>query len=259
MDIGTLFGVIAGVVLIGYPMATGNGGLGLFLDLPSALIVFGGTIASTAIAFPTKDLKNIAAVSARVLRNPQEEVQGIVTFLLACAQEARKNGLLSLEGMARRTKHKPLAKGLALIADGTDSGTLNEILTTELRQMQDHHKLGQKIFAEMAKYGPAFGMIGTLVGLVQMLANLSDPSSIGPNMAVALLTTLYGALMANLFFLPMVTKLDRRAKVESFEIQLMILGLVSINRGETTQILREKVDAFLAGLPTEKGEKKVAA
>ena len=259
MDIGTIFGVFAGVALIGFAMATGDGGIGQFINLPSVLIVLGGTVAATAVAFPTRDLKNIVAVSLRVFRNPQEEVQGIVEFLGACAQESRKNGLLSLENMARRTKHKPLEKGLALIADGTDSATLHEILSTELKQIQDHHKVGQKIFSEMGKFGPAFGMIGTLVGLVQMLANLQDPSSIGPNMAVALLTTLYGALMSNLFFLPMVTKLERRAKVEAYEIQLMIVGLLSINRGESTQILREKLDAFLAGRPTEKRPAKRAA
>ncbi len=250
MDIGTISGVIAGVALIGFAMAAGDGGIGQFISLPSMLIVFGGTIAALAIAFPTKELKNIVAVSSRVFRNPVVEVVGIVKFLTGCAQEARRNGLLALENMAKKTQHKPLAKGLALIANGTDSATLNEILTTELRQMQDHHKVGQKIFNEAGKFAPAFGMIGTLVGLVQMLGNLQDPASIGPNMAVALLTTLYGALMANLFFLPMVTKLERRAKIEAFEIQLMILGLVSINRGESTQILKEKMEAFMAGVPT---------
>ena len=259
MDIGTIFGVIAGMGLIGFAMATGDGGIGQFINVPSALIVIGGTIAAIAIAFPTKECKNIVSVSMRVFRNPVVEVDGITKFLAQCAQEARKNGLLALENMAGKTKHKPLAKGLALIADGTDSSTLNEILTTELNQIQDHHKVGQKIFNEAGKFAPAFGMIGTLVGLVQMLGNLQDPSSIGPNMAVALLTTLYGALMANLLFLPMVTKLERRAKIEAFEIQLMILGLVSINRGESTQILKEKMDAFMAGRPTAKGPARRAA
>jgi chemotaxis protein MotA len=260
MDIGTLLGVIGGLVLIGFAMAIGDGGIGQFVNVPSVLIVIGGTVAATAIAFPTKELKNIVAVSRRVFRNSQEEVNEIVTFLTACAQEARKNGLLALENMARRTKHKPLAKGLALIADGTDSATLHEILSTELKQMKEHHNVGKLIFAEMGKFAPAFGMIGTLVGLVQMLANLSDPSTIGPNMAVALLTTLYGALLANLIFLPMVTKLERRSKIEAFEIELMNLGLVSINRGESTQILKEKLDAFLAGVSAvQKAATKKAA
>jgi len=259
MDIGTILGVVAGTGLIGYAMASGSGGLGAFMDVGSLLIVVGGTLAAIAIAFPTKEVASIAAVSSRVFRNPTLEIDGIVTFLTDCAQEARKNGLLALENMASQTKHKPLAKGLALIADGTDSATLNEILTTELQQMQDHHKVGQKIFSELGKYAPAFGMVGTLVGLVQMLGNLSDPATIGPNMAVALLTTLYGALLSNLLFIPMVTKLERRAKVEAFEIQLMILGLVSINRGESSSILKEKIDAFLAGLAQPKGQLKKAA
>lgn len=259
MDIGTIFGVLAGTGLIGYAMASGSSGLAAFVDVGSLLIVVGGTLAAVAIAFPTKEVMSITSVSSRVFRNPVIELEGIIKFLTECAQEARKNGLLALEAMATKTKHKPLAKGLALIADGTDSATLNEILTTELQQMQDHHKVGQKIFSELGKYAPAFGMVGTLVGLVQMLGDLSDPAMIGPNMAVALLTTLYGALLANLLFIPMVTKLERRAKIEAFEIQLMILGLVSINRGESSSILKEKIDAFMAGLGAPKGKLKQAA
>ena len=243
MDFGTLLGALVGLVLIGFAMATGDGGLILFVNLPSALIVIGGTLAATAIAFPTKEVGSIIAVSMRVFRNPQVEVQG----------------LLALEGMAKKTKHTPLKKGLGLIADGTDSGTLHEILTTELKQTQDHHKVGQRIFSEMGKFAPAFGMIGTLVALVQMLSNLDDPTKIGPNMAVALLTTLYGALLANLFLLPMVTKLERRAKIEAFEIQLIIIGLLAINKGDSTQILREKLDAYMAGHQTTTAGQRRAA
>ena len=259
MDIGTIFGVVAGTGLILGAMASGDGGVAQFINVPSLLIVVGGTLTSTAIAFPTKELKGIVSVSQRVFRNPQTEINEIVTFLTTCAQEARKNGLLALEALAKKTKHPPLAKGLALIADGTDSATLHEILGTELKQIQEQHKVGQKIFSEMGKFAPALGMIGTLVDLVQMLGNLADPSSIGPNMAVALLTTLYGAMMANMYFLPMVTKLERRAKVEALEIGLMIQGLVSINRGESTQILKEKVDAYLAGVTFQDGTVKKAA
>ncbi len=247
MDIATLFGMVTGTGLILYAMGSGDGGIMLFWNLQSILIVVGGTFAATAIAFPTKDLTTIMAVIMRVFNSPKVEIEGIVKFLTNCAQEARKNGLLALETMGKKAKHASLTKGLGLIADGTDSATLHEILSTELKQMQDNHKTGQKIFSEMGKFSPAFGMVGTLVGLVAMLANLSDPSTIGPNMAIALLTTFYGALMSNLFFLPMVTKLERRAKDETFQIELMIVGLVAINKGDSTQVQKEKLDAFLSG------------
>jgi chemotaxis protein MotA len=132
-----------------------------------------------------------------------------------------------------------------LIADGTNSNTIREILATERKYMEEHHRVGQKIFNEMGKYAPAFGMVGTLIGLVQMLANMDDPDSIGPSMAVALLTTFYGAVFANLIFIPMVSKLDRRIGIEVTQIQLAIVGLDSINRGDATQILKEKLLAFM--------------
>lgn len=258
MDFGTITGVLIGVVLIGIAMASGDGGIILFYSPSSIFIVIGGTVGAAAIAFPTKELKDIIPISMRVFRNPVVEIEGITKFLTDCAQEARKNGLLALEDLAKKTKHKPMIRGLGLIADGTDSATLHEILSTELKQIQENQKKGQKIFSEMGKFSPAFGMIGTLIGLVQMLSNLDDPSKIGPNMAVALLTTLYGALLSNLFFLPMVTKLERRAKIETFQIDLMIVGLVSINKGDSTQILREKLDAFMAGKKAEKQQQRGA-
>jgi chemotaxis protein MotA len=118
-------------------------------------------------------------------------------------------------------------------------------MITERKYMEEHHRVGQKIFSEMGKFAPAFGMVGTLIGLVQMLSDMSDPANIGPAMAVALLTTFYGAVLANIFFLPMVTKLERRVAIEVSQIELAIIGLDSMNRGDTAQILKEKLGAFL--------------
>lgn len=246
MDFGSIFGIIAGLGLIGYAIFTG-GDVSIFVSIPSVLIVGGGTLAATSIAFPTKEVKSLFSVTRRVFNNPKSDLQDIIKFLVDASIAYRKSGPRGLEEMAKKSPHGPIKKGLGLIADGANTSTLMEILNNELQTMEDHHKVGQKIFAEMGKYSPAFGMVGTLIGLVQMLATLEDPSTIGPKMAVALLTTFYGALLANLLFLPMVTKLERRAKIEAFEIRLMIVGLSSINLNDPIQIMREKLHAFLTG------------
>lgn len=245
MDIGSLAGIVAGIVLVLASILMGSD-LMTFVNVPSLLVVVGGTFAATAIAFPLKELKGAASVLGRVFKNPRHEVVELVKFLLDCRKEAAKDGLLALEKMAGNAPHDSVAKGLRLVADGTDAGTLQQILDTEQRTIVEHHKVGAKIFNEMGKFAPAFGMIGTLVGLVQMLATLDDPSTIGPKMAVALLTTFYGALLANLLFLPMVTKLERRLKDETANMDLAAVGMMSINREESMMVLREKFKAFLA-------------
>lgn len=244
MDKGTIFGVIAGLGLVLAAILMG-GNIATFVNIPSLLIVGGGTLAATAIAFPTKELRLIASVTRRVFNSPNNEVLNIIQFLLRAKQLSRREGFVVLERMAAESPTKAIEKGLKLIADGTDVATIRQILDTEQKYMEEHHKVGQKIFAEMGKYAPAFGMIGTLVGLVQMLAQLDDPAAIGPKMAVALLTTFYGALLANLIFIPMVTKLERRIKIESQQIQLSIVGLLSVNSDENIGIMREKLKAFL--------------
>ncbi len=244
MDKASIFGVVTGTALVLAAILLG-GSLGTFFNVQGLLIVAGGTFAAVCIAFPTDELKLILPVTRRVFNHPGDEMAALMKFLVRAAQIFKRDGPLALEGIAAEAPSKPLAKGLQLIADGTDAATIHEILGTERKYMEEHHRVGQKIFNEMGKYAPAFGMVGTLIGLVQMLANMSDPESLGPAMAVALLTTFYGAVLANLIFIPMVTKLDRRIHIEVTQIQLAIVGLISLHRGDTTQILREKLMAFV--------------
>ncbi len=244
MDIGSLIGLVLGFGLVVGSILMGSS-LGTFMNVPSVLVVVGGTVAATVIAFPMGELKMVFGVLGRVFKSPKAELLALMQFLLECRKRAGKEGLLALEGLAEEAPSPSVRKGLQLVADGTDPTTLQEILATERLSIEEHHRVGQKIFNEMAKFAPAFGMIGTLIGLVQMLATLDDPSSIGPKMAVALLTTLYGALLANLVFLPMVAKLDRRLKVEMQQLQLALVGMVSLNREDSMIVMREKFKAFL--------------
>lgn len=247
MDYATILGTLGGLLLIFLAIFTGDeGGVQQFVNLPSFLIVIGGTIAATTIAFPSRELQSIFEVTRRVFDNPKTEVTQVIRFITDCQERVRAKGHLALESMVHRSKWHTMRRGLQLIADGTDDETLKEVMTIEQKAVEEHHRVGQRIFGEMAKYAPAFGMLGTLVGLVKMLAHLDDPGSIGPKMAIALLTTFYGLLLANLIFLPMVTKLERRTKIEVLQLRLMIIGLLSINKGESLVITREKMGAFLA-------------
>lgn len=253
MDKASIFGVVAGSVLVVVSILLG-GNLLTFFNLPGILIVVGGTFAATSIAFPARDLKQVISVTKRVFNDPGNEMKAVADHLVEAMKVLKREGQVALERVAEEAPTGPLRKGLLLIADGTDAGNIRQILQTEQRTMEEHHRAGQKIFNEMGKFAPAFGMVGTLIGLVQMLATLSDPSTIGPSMAVALLTTFYGAVLANLVFLPMVTKLDRRIQVELAQIQLAMVGLESMHRGETATILQEKLRAFLVERDAEPGE-----
>ncbi|MGI9628809.1 MAG: motility protein A [Longimicrobiales bacterium] len=244
MDIGSLAGLLVGSGLVIASMLMG-GGLGMFINVPSLMIVVGGTFAATAIAFPGKELKMVGQCMGRVFKSPKQEILQLMKFLVDCRKASGKGGLLALEELAQKAPNEAVTKGLLLVADATDPSALQEIMVTEKKAIQERHMVGKKIFNEMAKFAPAFGMVGTLIGLVQMLATLDDPSTIGPKMAVALLTTLYGALMANLAFLPMVVKLERRMEAEMQQLQLAKAGITELRAETSISIMREKLKAFL--------------
>lgn len=244
MDKASILGIVVGTGLVVSAIALG-GSLATFVNVQGLLIVAGGTFAATSIAFPTNELLGITDVTRRVFNDPGDEMMAISQYMTQALQVMKRDGPVALEELADDAPTAPLKKGILLVADGTDSHTLREILGMERKYMEEHHRVGQKIFTEMGKYAPAFGMVGTLIGLVQMLAGLSDPESIGPAMAVALLTTFYGAVLANLVFIPMVSKLDRRIHIEVTQVQFAIVGLTSLNQGDSMAIFKEKLLAFL--------------
>jgi chemotaxis protein MotA len=244
VDKASIFGVVVGLALVVVAILLG-GSLMTFVNIPGILVVGGGTFAATSIAFPMNELKWIFPVSRRVFNNPTTELITIAQFIVQAMGVYKRDGGVALEKLAEEAPSEALKKGLMLIADGAKVRTLQSILAMEKKSIEEHHRAGQKIFNEMGKYAPAFGMVGTLIGLVQMLANMSDPDSIGPSMAVALLTTFYGALLANLIFLPMVAKLDRRRQAELVQFELTMVGLESMLTGDAAAILKEKMKAYL--------------
>ncbi len=246
MDLATIIGVVLGFGLVVTSMALGPGGVGIFVHYPSIVIVFGGTIAVTMMCFPMSDIKQISKVmlvtAFRKSATPEEEIERIVEY----ANLARKEGLLALEAKLEEVNDKFFSKGIQLVIDGFGAETVRDIMVLEADWQRSRHGTGKKIMDQMGAFAPAFGMIGTLVGLVQMLQNLSDPSMIGQGMATALLTTLYGAMLSNMLFLPLSGKLEVLAGSEGLLRDLMIEGIVAIQSGEKPALIKEKLKGFLA-------------
>jgi chemotaxis protein MotA len=257
MDLNTVIGVCLAFALILFAMAVGPGGLAIFVHIPSLMIVLGGTIAVTMMAFQSADLKPILKVvmvtAIRKSSTPTEEIERIVVY----ANLARKEGLLALETKLQDVDDAFFAKGIQLVIDGFSAETVRDIMELEADWQHERHDTGKRILDQMGAFAPAFGMIGTLVGLVQMLQDLSDPSAIGTGMATALLTTLYGAMSANMVFLPLAGKLEMVAKTESLLRNLMIEGVVAVQSGEKPQLIKEKLKGFLSpGIRAAVEEKK---
>ena len=253
MDISSIIGVVSGTGFIIGTILLG-GSLMMFVNIPSILIVVGGTIASTMIAYPLADIIGIIKSGMKVFIFKIEAPEDIITNLVEISNKARKGGLLSIEGDIQTTPDPYLAQALQMTVDGVKTGDIAAIMQKKMGLTKKKLDVGSDIFSSMGSYAPAFGMIGTLIGLVQMLANLDDPSSIGPKMAVAMITTFYGAIMANLFFIPMSDKLSGRAELEITNMNIIFEGIISIREGEHPKLMEDKLKVYLAGRKEE--EKK---
>jgi len=245
MDLATVVGVILGSVLVVTAILLG-GSLLLFWNAPSVLIVVGGTLAAVMVCFPLKDITNIISIGKNALLTKEESPNEVISLIVKFAERARREGILALEKQMEEVSDTFLRNGIQLAVDGTEPELLKDIMETELMYLEDRHKKGKAIFDQFGAFAPAWGMLGTLVGLILMLANLDDPDALGPGMAVALVTTFYGSLMANLFFLPIANKLERRSKEEALVRELMIMGILSIQSGDNPRIVEQKLNSFVA-------------
>ncbi len=245
MDLATIIGIISGIILFIWAIYMG-GTIKAFIDLPSALIVFGGTMAATLVNYPFSKLTGMTKMLKIVFTEKPMEAGDVIKTIINLAETARREGLLALEDAAYQLKDDFMQKGILLIVDGTDPDLVRNILETELAFLEDRHSEGQGILETMGALAPAFGLIGTIIGLINMLKNLDSPELIGPGMAVALITTFYGSLVANLFFIPMAGKLKVRSRDEILIKEVMIEGMLSIQAGENPRIIEEKLKAFLA-------------
>lgn len=244
MDISTILGILAGAFLIIYSIAQG-GGLIAFLDLDAALIVIGGTLTATLTNFQLKEVLGVLGVVKNAFFDKLKPREEIVTTIVKFADTARREGLLAMENNLSSVDDKYLKKGLQLIIDGASEDLVKKIMETELDNVEERHKVGIDIFIAMAGYAPAFGMIGTLIGLIQMLRSLEDPTQIGAGMAIALITTFYGSFVANILFLPLSGKLKRRSKTEIEIKELILSGIIGIMSGENPRMVRDTLITYV--------------
>lgn len=233
------FGLMLMAILQGGPLT-------IFINVPSALIVIGGTAGVALVHYPFSDVAGAIAVAKKTLFHKNASINDLIVQLMEFANKARKEGILALQGMMDTVEDEFLLKAMQMAVDGQEPETLKAMLNTEIEYIEARHEKGASIFISLAAYAPAMGMVGTLIGLVQMLMNMSDPNSIGPAMAVALLTTFYGAVLANVMFAPMAGKLKNRSETEVLLKTLIIEGMESILSGQNPRIMEQKLHAFIA-------------
>ncbi len=244
MDLATLIGFLAGVGIVTSAIFIG-GSAGMFFNVPGLLIVVGGTIAAVLMKFTLSQFIGSFKVAMKALIFKLDQPTDLIQQSVDMANEARKGGLLALEG--KETENPFLAKGIQMMVDGHEPDIVKQTLKTDMNSAVERHEIGQNIFKSMGDAAPAMGMIGTLIGLVQMLANMSDPKAIGPAMAVALLTTLYGAMLANMFALPIADKLALRADEERRIKSMIIDSLSGIQEGRNPRVIEEILKTYLPG------------
>ncbi len=244
MDKGSPLGFALGLIFMLISINLG-GSISGFIDAASIMIVIGGLIAALFISFPIPTVINNAKAISLIFKETTIKPEELISQINDLAQAARREGLLVLEEKAREMDDKFMQKGIMLMVDGTDPELIRDILETELAFMEERHKEKQEFWSYVADLGPAWGMIGTLIGLVNMLGALSDPSSLGPKMAVALITTFYGSVIANFVATTTVSKLKGKTAVEVVARQMMIEGLLSIQAGENPRVIEEKLKSFI--------------
>ena len=245
MDITTFIGLlVAGGLVISSILLGGSGAW--FLNYPSMMIVVGGTMGATLLAYPLSEVLSVFKVAKNVFFKKSQQVSDLINLMVLFAKKARQEGILSFESKIKEIEDPFLSSGIQMAIDGMESGSIEDVMTTEILQLEERHRTGAEIFSTMGSFAPAIGMLGTIIGLVQMLMQMEDPGSIGAPMAVALLTTFYGTLLSNLLFLPIAGKLKTMSKQEILLKQMVIEGIMSIQSGDNHRIVEQKLKAFIS-------------
>lgn len=241
MDITSLAGFLLACALILGSIMMGNAPFSAFIDIPSFLVVIGGAMAAAMMAFPLKSFLALPMVMKKAFLNKQADLLIIINQLVSLAEVARRDGLLALDSKMGEVENPVIKAGLQMAIDGNDADTIESVMRTEMEAIARRHKEGKAILDQLARFAPAYGMIGTLMGLIMMLSDMSDPSGIGKGMAVALITTLYGAIAANVVFQPFAEKLGLLSKYELNTIELVVRGVLAIQSGESPRALEQRL------------------
>lgn len=243
-DALTAIGLVGGIILLLWGMMS-EIGLGIFWDFSSVLITVGGSFAAVCITVSIDDVKKMGKVFVQAFKASGASRIEVITQFSSLSKRARREGLLSLEDEIAKLDDEFLKKGLQMVVDGIEPETIKDILELKIDQMEERHTGGAFLFATWGTYAPAFGMLGTLIGLVQMLADLSDVSLIASGMAKALITTFYGSLLANLFCNPIAANLAKKSDIEVKEKEMMLEGVLAIQSGVNPRIVEEKLVTYL--------------
>jgi chemotaxis protein MotA len=216
-----------------------------YVDGASVFAVVGGVVSATIAAFPAETLKSLGKIMGLAFKKKAVDLIKDVDMLIEIANIARREGILALEETVNNMEDPFIKKGIMLIIDGSDPELVRTILETDLAFLEARHSAAQGVLLQMSSFSPAFGMIGTLIGLINMLSNLDDMAALGPNMAVALVTTFYGVILANLIFIPMAKKLKFQSDNECLRKEMVLEGILAIQDGENPRVIREKLNAYL--------------
>ena len=258
VDIGTILGVVVAIAGIGISIIIGGGNPVAFFDLASIFVVFGGTAGAIIVCFPLERVLKTHTVMLKAVFGTKTDPAETIRDLVSYAEVARREGILSLENLIGDMKDPFIVRGVKMAVDGTDPELIKTIMDTEREALIDRHLQGKAILDAIARFAPAFGMIGTLMGLIFMLQNMDDPSAIGPGMAVALITTMYGAILANVVISPMSEKLAANDADEVLVKTMIIAGVMAIQSGDNPRVVESRLLTFLPPAKREEAMKEAA-
>ncbi len=244
-DILTPIGLVLAIGFIFYAISTGKGGVGMFIDIPSFLITIGGSFAAVLITFDLETIKKIPSALKLSIVSANVNKVDLVDQFKELSKIIRKDGILAIEEQISEMEDPFLKKGLELIVDGVDAKDVTEILEIDLNEKEKVYGKGSKIFKLWGSYAPAFGMVGTLIGLIQMLSDMGSPDEIAAGMSTALITTLYGALFTNMIFNPIGFNIEAKGEKEIEYLEMVVCGLQSIQNGDSVRAMEEKLVTYL--------------
>jgi chemotaxis protein MotA len=245
VDLATLLGIlVASGLVLGSILMGGSGAW--FINYPSMMIVVGGTMGATLINYPLSDMVSVFKVTKNAFRNRSYRPISLIPRMVDFAKKARREGILSFEMQLKKIDDPFMRRCMQMAIDGMEAEAIEEVIGTEILWLEERHRLGAEIFSTMGTFAPAVGMLGTIIGLVQMLMQMKDPTAIGAPMAVALLTTFYGTMLANLLFLPISGKLKVRSRQEILNKQMVLQGILAIQEGDNHRVVEQKLKAFIS-------------
>jgi len=244
MDIATILGIVSGLTLVAMAIL-GNGEITTFIHIPSMMIVMGGTAAAIFVNFAMKEVFGVMTVVKKVFTDDGHNGIDTIEIFEELAKRSRREGILAIDKYLSKVEDDYMKAGLEMAVDGTEPETIREVMESELTYLVERHKKGQQIFSSLGMFAPAFGMIGTLIGLINMLKGLEDPSALGEGMSVALITTFYGSFLANMLFLPIAGKLKIRSDQEVIHKEMVIEGVLAIQMGEHPKNIVRKLLNFI--------------